>query len=358
MIKKIAGIITAVVAVLVAFSLLTMLFMPKYIQTNTDGRLTAEYYREKTNIDVITVGASTVQAAISPMVLYRDYGITAYNRSNSSQVMALSYYMVEDAIRCNKPELVICDVGFIYEPEDYVDEGSSRKSLDTMKWSKSKSDAIKAMMDPSESYMDYVFPILRFHSRWNDLNAEDLKYWVYKPTVTSNGQILQFKKGAADKDFNPYQLEEGSMACDKNMDYLQKMADLCKDKGVQLILIKLPWVEGNWCKSIDAQICDFAAENNLVYRNFIDEYETLGFAQTEDFTDGQHMNSYGAEKFSKVLGAYIKDNYTITDRSKDKKCIAVFNKKLEKYNYAFDNQIPTEKYEANALTENDNTDNN
>ena len=46
MIKKSFGIIIKVVSVIIAFQLLTLLFMPKYIEKNNDGRITAEYYRE------------------------------------------------------------------------------------------------------------------------------------------------------------------------------------------------------------------------------------------------------------------------------------------------------------------------
>ena len=342
MIKKSFGVIIKVVSVILAFQLLTLLFMPKYIEKNNDGRITAEYYREKTDIDVIFTGSSTVHAGVSPMVLYRDYGITAYDRSGSSQVMALSYYLTEEAIKRNKPELVVADVGFIYQPFDYVDEGASRKSLDGMKWSKSKSDAVKAVMDPTENYMDYVFPVLRFHSRWNDLCLEDLKYWVYKPDVTSNGQLLQFEDGGKTALYDPMMLDEGTLACDENIAYLQKMIDLCKANGVQILLMKMPFIEGNWCQSIDDQISSLAKANDVKYVNFINEFDSFGFDQNTDFSDGQHMNSFGAEKFTNALGKYITDNYSVTDRSKEAKVAAVFDKKLEKYNYAMENKISTD----------------
>lgn len=339
--KKWISIFVKIIIVIVLFQLLTLLFRPKYIEKNTDGRITAEYYRENTDIDVIFLGSSTVQAGISPMTLYKEYGITAYDRSNSSQVIPISLLMLQDSIKRNKPKLAVLDVGFLYQEDDYVDEGSSRKSLDDVKWSKYKADCINAVMDETESFTDYMFPILRFHSRWNDLTLEDLKYWVYKPSVTYNGQLLQFREDGVDSEYIPYGLDEAVKATDRTMDYLKKIADTCKANDVELLLIKLPFIYGNYNKTLDEQFSAFANENNIEYINYIDQFDAIGLEKTE-FTDGQHMNSFGAEKFTKVLGKYIIENYSVSDRRDDNKIRAVFDKKLEKYNDAMEKRLGSE----------------
>ena len=341
--KKVINIVISIIAVLIAFSLLTMLFMPKYIDENIDGRITAEYYREKTPIDVIFTGSSTVQAGVSPLTLYREYGITAYNRSNSSQVVPISYAMISDSFRRNKPELVVLDVGFLYQSDDYVDEGSSRKSLDAMRWSKAKSDCIKDVMDPTEKFIDYIFPILRFHSRWNDLKLEDFKYIIYKPTVTCNGQLLQFETIEDDVENNPYKLDDGMLATDRTMVYLQNIVGICRENGVQLFLMKMPVIAGNWNSGIDEQMKEFAEANGLNYVNFIDDFESIGLNKNTDFSDVQHMNSIGAEKFTKYLGEYIINNYTVSDRTKDVSIKKIFDKKLDRYESMMEERKSSEK---------------
>lgn len=334
MLKKSIKILTCIITVVLAFILLNLLFMPTYIEENTDGRITAEYYREKSNVDVIFVGSSTVQAGISPMTMYREFGITSYDRSNSSQVIPVSYCMISDAIKRNKPELVVMDVGFLYQPDDYVDEASSRKSMDSLKWSKAKIECINAIMDDSESFLDYVFPILRFHSRWNDLSFADLKYWVNKPDVTYNGQLLQFEIEDGLTENNPYNLEEGVIATDRTMEYLEKIANICRENGVQLMLIKMPMIKGNWNEEIDNQIASFAGNKGIRYFNFIEDYDAIGLVRPVDFTDAQHMNSIGAEKFTKYLGKYIIENYSVSNRMDDINCKKIYDEKLQKYEKA------------------------
>ena len=339
--KRAINIIVKIIAVVIAFVLLTLLFRPKYIEKNIDGRIMAEYYREKSPVDVIFVGSSTVHSGISPMTLYSEYGMTAYTRSNSSQVVPISYAVIEDSIKRNKPELVVMDVGFIYQADDYVDEGSSRKSMDDFKWSKYKSDCIKAIMDPTENYIDYVFPILRFHSRWNDLSAEDFKYLLYKPTVTYNGQLLQFSEDGVSKEFNPYKLDAGIIATERTMSYMQKIVDTCKANDVQLLFIKLPLIEGNWNADIEKQVADFAKANGVNYINYIEQFDAIGL-RPEMFGDGQHMNSVGAEVFTKHLGNYIINNYSVSDRRNDDSVKKIYDKKLARYREDMDNKVSLE----------------
>lgn len=330
-VKNLINVLLKVALAIFLFISLNLVFMPKYIESNEDGRITPEYYREKTPIDVVFTGSSLVQAGVSPMSLYRDYGIASYDRSNSSQTIALSYYMIEDAIKRNKPELVVADVGFMYESADYCEEPSTRKSLDGMKWSKTKVNAINAMMGEDEHFIDYAFPILRFHSRWNDLKTEDFKYIYYKPNVTRNGQLMKSDSLTDYYEYNPYRDDESSVICDENLFYLQKICDICKENDVQLFMMKMPHIQGNWTKKYDEQILEIAQNNNVQYVNFIDLFDAFHFDYMSDFYDSQHMNSMGAEKFSKLLGAYIKKNYTVSDRRNDEKVKAIFDKKLELY---------------------------
>ncbi|HOO29083.1 MAG TPA: hypothetical protein PLU43_11515, partial [Lachnospiraceae bacterium] len=155
---------------------LNLIFIPKYIHENQDGRITEEFYKEQLDTDIIFVGSSTVYSGVSPLILWEKYGYTSYDRSNSSQTIWISYYMIEDAIKCHKPKLVVLDIGFIKYWDTYAEEPSNRKAIDGMRFSKTKLACIGAAMDQDEKITDYLFPILRFHSRWKELQPEDFLY--------------------------------------------------------------------------------------------------------------------------------------------------------------------------------------
>ena len=60
-----------------------------------------------------------------------------------------------------------------------------------MKLSNTKLRAINASMMEEEALITYLFPILRYHSRWNELSREDFKYLLHKDTVSHNGFLMR-----------------------------------------------------------------------------------------------------------------------------------------------------------------------
>lgn len=189
--KKIAvGGISLVVAVALFFGL-QRLVVPKYAgDTPLEGNFTAEYYGEDTGHDVIMVGDCEVYENFDPMVLWKEYGITSYIRGNAQQLVWQSYYLLEDTLRHEKPKMVIYNVQSLTHGEPQREE-YNRMCLDGMEWSKVKADAIRASMCKGENFLDYVFPILRYHSRITDLTKSDVKYYLEPRKITHNGYYMR-----------------------------------------------------------------------------------------------------------------------------------------------------------------------
>lgn len=189
--KKIAlGGISLVVAVALFFGL-QRLVVPKYAgDTPLEGNFTAEYYGEDARHDVIMVGDCEVYENFDPMVLWKEFGITSYIRGNAQQLVWQSYYLLEDTLRHEKPKLVIYNVQSLTHGEPQREE-YNRMCLDGMKWSETKAEAINASMCKGENFLDYVFPILRYHSRITDLTKEDVKYYLEPRKITHNGYYMR-----------------------------------------------------------------------------------------------------------------------------------------------------------------------
>ena len=69
----------------------TGLVEPKYTGTVIEGNFTAEYYRDETPHDLIIIGNCESYENISPMVLWRDFGITSYIRGKCQPALYLSH---------------------------------------------------------------------------------------------------------------------------------------------------------------------------------------------------------------------------------------------------------------------------
>ena len=169
------GIIRAVCSLIfiaVSLLLLQRLLIPKYVSNVVEGSLIAEYYKEEKDHDVIFIGDCEVYENFSPKVLWEDYGINSYIRGSAQQLIWQSYYLLEDTLRYEKPKVVIFNV-LSLKYDEPQSEAYNRMSLEGMKWSMSKVRSIKASMTEEENFWDYVFPILRYHSRWSELGKED-----------------------------------------------------------------------------------------------------------------------------------------------------------------------------------------
>ena len=67
---------------------------------------------------------------------------------------------------------------------DAKSEAYNRMTLDGMKLSKYKIASIRESMTEDENMASYIFPLLRYHSRWSELSSEDFRYMWKTPSVT------------------------------------------------------------------------------------------------------------------------------------------------------------------------------
>lgn len=194
--KQVKKIVVAVISILlpvVLFFLLQRLVEPKYDGSGDmplEGNFTAEYYQETTDHDVLIVGDCEVYENIDTMYLWKNYGITSYIRGNAQQLVWQSYYMLEDSLKYEKPKVVIYNVQSLEHAEPQR-ETYNRMTLDGMKWSETKWDAIRASMCEEENIVDYIFPLLRYHSRITSLSKNDLKYYWNPKRVSHNGYYMR-----------------------------------------------------------------------------------------------------------------------------------------------------------------------
>ena len=318
-------------ALVATLGFLQALTMPKYMTTSREGALVAEYYREDGNHDVVFIGDCEVYESFTPPTLWEEYGITSYVRGSAQQLAWQSYYLLEETLRYETPKAVVFNVLSLKygEPQN---EAYNRMTLDGMRWSTSKLQAIRASMTEEESGISYLFPLLRFHSRWKELSAEDFTYLLERAQVSHNGYLMQteIRPKTSDREGTPlidYTLPQSSM------EYLERMRALCKEKGVQLILIKSPtnnW-KYYWYEEWDAQICSYAEEKGVPYYNFIGVEEIGIDWSTDTYDGGVHLNVYGAEKLTSYFGEILCRDFGLQDRWGEQGLQALWAEKLDAY---------------------------
>lgn len=329
------SILAVVVCFLLVFDFVSRLLSPKYMTDLKEGSMISQYYSEAGDHDVIFIGDCEVYANFSPMELYREYGITSYVRGSSQQLLWQSYYILRETLRYETPKVVVLNVNAMRYSEP-VSEAYNRLTIDKMRWSKEKVGIIRASMTDEEDFLSYVFPILRYHSRFDELTKEDFTYLYKRKNNTYQGYLmnqnvvpvgaLPAKRVLADYSFG-----------DICWDYLGKIEKLCRDNGIELILIKAPSLYPYWYEEYDAQIADFARENSLAYYNFTACVDDIGLDfQTDTYDGGLHLNLRGAQKLSRYFGQILAQNHGIPDRRSEARIADIYNKKLAEYDAAID----------------------
>ena len=181
----------------------------------------------------------------------------------------------------------------------------------------------------------YMFPLLRFHSRWNELSGEDLKYMFSTRQLSHNGYVMRVDSKPVETIPRSVPLEDYSFS-DRCWEYLDKMRALCDREGIQLILIKAPTLMPHWYDEWDAQIVKYSADNGLCYVNMLDKADEIGidyYSENADtFDAGMHLNLNGAEKLSIWFGRYLVENTSLPDHRGEAALEEKWSDKIDYYN--------------------------
>lgn len=316
--------------VLGSLYLLQRLLVPKYVDGVVEGAFTAAYYEEEKDFNVVFIGDCEVYENFSPAVLWEEYGINSYIRGSAQQYIWQSYYLLEDMLRYETPDVVVFNVLALQYNESQK-EAYNRMTLEGMEWSLPKIKAILASMKEEENFLDYVFPILRYHSRWSDLTESDVRYLFDTKQVSYNGYYMRVDVKAAKDVPTGRPLGDYSFG-DKAWEYMNKMADLCEEKGIELVLIKAPSLYPFWYEEWETQVEDYAASRGLRYVNFLELQEETGIDyNTDTYDGGLHMNLSGAEKLSVWFGEMLSEELGVPDRRGEAHLQEIWKEKLAAY---------------------------
>ncbi len=335
--KRILTVSAAGCIVLITLWLLQLLLMPKYMSDVVEGALIAEYYQEEKNHDVIFIGDCEVYENFSPQVLWDEYGINSYIRGSAQQLVWQTYYLLEDTLRYEKPEVVVFNV-LAMKYNEPQKEAYNRMTLDGMRWSGSKVKSIFASMTEDEEFIEYLFPILRYHARWKDIGTEDFTYLFDRDTVSFNGYYMRVDLKPAEN------VPEGRVLGDYDFgenawQYLDKMTELCAKNDIQLVLIKAPSLYPYWYDEWEEQIEDYAEEHDLLYINFLELTDEAGIDfSTDTYDAGLHMNLSGAEKLSRYFGRILQEKCGIESRRGDEALEQSWKEKGEAYRREIERQ--------------------
>lgn len=294
------------------------LVRPKYASGATlEGSMVENWYAHRNEgHQVLFVGDCEVYESFSPVTLFNEFGATSYIRGSAQQLMWQSYCLLREMLRTETPRAVVLSICSLRYDEPQS-EAYNRMTLDGMRLSRDKFEAIRASLLPEESELSYYVPLLRYHDRLFELTAEDARYLFTGPELTYNGYLMRTEQVPYTRLPAAPVLQNASFG-EKPVEYLDRIVALCREKGIELILVKSPCLYPAWYDEWDDRLQDYAQKNGVAYINAIPLMEDMGIdLATDTYDGGIHLNVYGAEKYTRWLGAYLKERGLIEDQRLD-----------------------------------------
>lgn len=261
------------------------------------GAILSLYEEPRDSLDVIFIGSSHILNGVLPLELWQEYGIVSNNLGQHGQSIPISYYMAQEAIRTQHPDLIVLDAYMLYYPElIYEGDGNSHKSIDNMAWSGPKLRAIFELFSWEDRW-DYLVPLSFYHTRWKELSAEDLA------PIDTTGKGCEVRLDTVPyPEMEPVDPDYTQPLSDVALEYFDRLAELCEAEGVELLLVCAPFHATREQQGQMNAVGEVAEAYGLPYWNYLSRLEEIGFDPASDLFDYSHLNANGALKFTHALG--------------------------------------------------------
>lgn len=314
-----------------------LLKLDKALKLIQEDNLCHRYYDfPKDTFDVTFLGASFVLYGVYPLELFRDYGIASYNLATGNQSIEASYYLAKESIEKDHPDLIVFDINTAWTGQEFLEPQYIHYITDTMPYlNRNRIEMIRNLSEEGKPRLPLYFPLVAYHSRWQELDYEDAlpqaKEMQYGSKVM--GRVKAFEPF---KDPVPMSVEIPEIS----RKYLEKTIELCRETDTGLLLVSVPVIGKNqffdqngfnlrW--NIARAVEAFAEEEGVLCLNLFDGAETIGLDTERDTYDGEHFNRWGAAKLTSTLGKYIKEHFDIPDRRGEGGAYETIARDLEKY---------------------------
>lgn len=260
------------------------------------------YNLEENSLDYIAVGSSHCYCSINPLVVWEESGLKGYVLSSQQQPVKASYYYIKEALKTQRPKVVILESYMAGINMENPEEGVVRDAYEYLKPSLNRMEMVHELA-PEENKMEYYIDFIKYHSRWNEVTIDDFKKDYKKKIDDYRGYVFLTESAEQEKtELKP--TDEIKFIEGENLIYMEKIVELSRKYDFRLVLYYAPYIGDETVLAAVNGVREFAEENNLVFLNGFEMLDKLDFKT--DFYDKGHVNYRGAEKDSMYLAEQMK----------------------------------------------------
>ena len=309
----------------VIFASLFVLLGEAYTFHGDEAEKLRQFYNEpKDSIDVLLFGSSDILAAVVPPVLWGEAGVVSYNLGKELNFCFMQYFWLVEALRYQSPSLVILNGRYVYMQDGNIDayEQFVWQTLDPMRMSRHKLESIRdvAARGKKQALLYYLFPLLRYHNR-DGLQMSDFHFAGAKQRHPLMGGLYhndRYMESMPLERPGGFDDEDRCVDVARNTEYLTKMVALCKERGIDVLLLAAPTYCDWWAWSPGAHqaMQDYADEHGIGLLDFntLELQHAISWDDGIDFYNEDHTSIGGGTKITRYLAQYIAQRYAIPDR--------------------------------------------
>lgn len=307
----------------IGFALLSPVLTPVVYEWNENAdTITSFYSQPEDTIETIFLGTSHVECSISPMELYRDYGISAYNLGSSVQPMSVSYYWLKEAYEYQGESLKTVVINISYIRGDGSGNGYDY-AFASLKNSVNKLNLAKDYTDTLDDFISCISTVFSFHSRWKEIDNEDFTFFSYDNSISSRGyrydtteivnQVAATEISIPNYILQTEEIVDDSLLDDVSVEYMVKMIEFCEENDLKLVFMQTPAFD--WTDDLHNNVQALADTYGIEFYdfNYYPWIEEMDYNMAIDTSDMEHMNYYGADKFTNWFGEYLVEYCDATD---------------------------------------------
>lgn len=270
------------------------------------GALWRQYRKEdKSTISVLFFGSSMAYCDVAPAVIFEQSGIPTYVMAGPDQTMRMTARSVRQALKTQSPQVIFVEASGLLTA---TDNRSVKTNITYLPWGKERLSAIFEENLTAEERFGLLFPLYAFHSRWDELKAEDFS--PAEPDLLA-GYTALFGASPPQKG---EVLTLDPAAYERNLQSAKEIVEFCEERSVTVIFFLSPVKEPMSSETVAKLEQDLDSIGVKLW-NFQDRADELSLDFDNDFYDEKHLNISGAEKFSSLLATRLVElNVTATEK--------------------------------------------
>lgn len=310
----------------------------KVVTTPADYRpyqLIHEFYEEpEDSLDAVYIGSSVVYSLWAAPLAWENYGIAVWPFSTPDQPLEMAEGLIREA-RKTQPDAVYI-VALNYEDRDFENDSVTlHRMTDYMPFSLNKLKIINTYAELGNwdfsQKLEFIFPILRYHSRWSELAEEDFTYEGDGLKGASKYPSYLKKITDVTKNYRTSNLKT-DVPEDLTNNFIS-LLEYCKNESVKLLFVTSPqMITDDRRLTMINSLKEYAEDYGFPVLDMISLVNEIGLDFSVDYYNNDHTNVHGSIKATEFLAKYLYENYGFEDKRGSRDYIS-WDESVEKFHH-------------------------